>query len=75
MTGYRGMDFGFGGLFWGFADRDVEVDWPYMLSCVVVTLGFGLHEVTLGFSSLVNNGPWYILIICRGLEQHFLAGA
>ena len=75
MTGYRGMAFGFGGLlFWGFADRSVKVDWPYMPSCVVVMLALGLHEVTGGLGSLVNNGPWYILIINTVPKQHFLTG-
>ena len=76
MAGYRGMSFAFGGLlFLGFADRDVKVDWPYMLSSLAVTLALGLHDVTVGLSSLVDNGPWYILIICRGPKQHFLTRA
>ena len=59
MAGYRGMGFGFGRLlFWGFANRDVKLDWAYMLSCSAVTFALGLHDVTVGICSLVDNGPW-----------------
>ena len=76
VTGNRGMGFGLGRLlFWGFADRDVKLDWPCMLSCAVVMLALGLHDIAVGLSSLVDNGPCYILIICRGPKQHFLTGA
>ena len=73
---WLGIGFGFGGLlFWGFANRDVKVDWLYVLFCAVVMLALGLHNVVLGFSSHVNNGPWDIFVIGRGCEQHFLTRA
>ena len=40
-----------------FADRDVKVDWPHMLSCSVVTLALGVHDVTARLGSLVDYGP------------------
>ena len=48
VAGNWGMGFGFGGLlFWGFANRDVKVDWPYLLTCAAVMFALGLHEVTV----------------------------
>ena len=46
-----------------------------MLSCLVVMLALGLHDITVGLGNLVNNGPWYVFVICRGPKQHFLTGA
>ena len=45
-----------------------------MLSGVAVMLVLSLHNVAAGLGSLVNDGSWYIFIISRGPEQHFLIG-
>ena len=52
----------------GLCQQDVEVDCP----CALVTITLGLHDVALGLSSLVNNNPWYILLISRVPKQHFM---
>ena len=70
-TGEWGFRFG-GLLHWGFTDRDTEVDGPYVFSCLMISLVLGLCVITVGVSSLVSDGPWYVFVICRGPKQQFL---
>ena len=51
------------------------MDKPYVFPGSAELLALGLYNITVQLSSLVSDGPWDVLIICRGLEQHFLAGA
>ena len=51
------------------------MDRPYVFPASAVLFALGLYDVTVQLSSLADDGPWEVLIICRGPEQHVLAGA
>ena len=56
---YWGISLGLGvWLFHWFANRDICVDGPYVLSSPVEAFALGLYVVAAGLSSLVNYGPW-----------------
>ena len=59
----------------GSVDWDIEVDRPYVFPCPVVSFALGLYDVTVQLSSLVDNSPWNVLVICRRPEYDFLAWA
>ena len=53
----------------GFADRDIEVDWPNMFSHLMVLLALGLYDITVGLGSLADNGPWYVFLSAWDLNS------
>ena len=68
VTGHWGFGYSLRGMYRGSADRDIEVDRPYVFPCPMVLFALGIYDVTVQLGSLVNNGLQNVLVICRGLE-------
>ena len=66
VTGHWGFGYRLKGMYRGSADWDIEVNRPYVFPCPVISLALGLYNITAWLCSLVDNGPWNVLIICRG---------